>query len=157
MTTTTPRIEIDRVRKHTSAKNLESIEQQIEDSIRFYATQPVAAITRRIDELEWEWSIERWLETNASSLAFSGIVLGLTVSRKWFALPLLVTGFLFQHAIHGWCPPVPILRRMGIRTRSEIDREKFALKVIRGDFKDIDSTALEQPSQTKRILAAVNA
>jgi hypothetical protein len=30
-------------------------------------------------------------------------------------LPALVTAFLFQHAVQGWCPPVPILRRLGFR------------------------------------------
>jgi len=34
-----------------------------------------------------------------------------------------------QHGLQGWCPPLPLLRRLGIRTRGEIDREKYALKV----------------------------
>ena len=55
-------------------------------------------------------------------------------------LPALVTGFLFQHAVQGWCPPVPLFRRMGVRTRPEIDREKFALKALRGDFKDVSDS-----------------
>ena len=29
---------------------------------------------------------------------------------------------------------VPLFRRLGIRTRQEIDAEKYALKAIRGDF-----------------------
>jgi hypothetical protein len=33
---------------------------------------------------------------------------------------------------------MPVLRRLGVRTRSEIDREKFALKALRGDFKNVD-------------------
>ena len=149
-----PSIEVDRVRKHTAVDTLRSIDQQIEDNIQFYSTQPLAVITRRIDELEREWSIERWLQTNASVVAFTGTVLGLTVSRKWFALPLLVTGFLFQHAVQGWCPPLPVLRQWGVRTRNEIDREKYALKMLRGDFKNINS---ERPVTPKRILDAVTA
>jgi hypothetical protein len=39
-----------------------------------------------------------------------------------------------QHALTGWCPPVPLFRRLGARTRQEIDRELYALKVVRGDF-----------------------
>lgn len=31
-------------------------------------------------------------------------------------------------------PPVPVLRRCGVRTRREIDEEKYALKALRGDF-----------------------
>ena len=78
--------------------------------------------------------MERWLEMNASALAFTGTVLGLLVNKKFFAIPCLVLPFLFQHAVQGWCPPIPILRRQGVRTRREIDREKYALKALRGDF-----------------------
>jgi len=35
--------------------------------------------------------------------------------------------FLLQHGMQGWCPPLPILRRLGVRTRGEIDREKYEL------------------------------
>jgi hypothetical protein len=70
--------------------------------------------------LDDEWDIERWLEANASALAFTGTVLGLLVNKKFFAIPCIVLPFLFQHAVQGWCPPVPILRRKGVRenTRS---------------------------------------
>jgi hypothetical protein len=47
---------------------------------------------------------------------------------------------------------------LGIRTRSELDREKFALKALRGDFKSIDLP--ERRSETKgpsKALEAVNA
>lgn len=149
--------ETDRVRRNTAAEQLQKIEQQIEDNIRFYSGLPKAAISQRICQLEREWSTERWLETNASALAFSGVVLGLTLNRKWFALPLLVTGFLFQHAIQGWCPPASVLRKMGIRARAEIEREKYALKLLRGDFEDAVSTMAEQGEHTEKVLAAVSA
>ena len=154
MRTPNPNEEVDRVRRHTSVDMLEEIDQQIENNIRYYSNQPAAAISRRIAELEREWSMERWLETNASVVAFTGTMLGLTVNKKWFVVPLLVTGFLFQHAIQGWCPPIPVLRRRGVRTRSEIDREKYGLKLLRGDFKDFDTEKSRQPG---KILEAVTA
>jgi hypothetical protein len=83
--------------------------------------------------------MERLLETNASALAFTGLVLGLTHSKKWLIVPGIVLPFLFQHAVQGWCPPVPVFRRLGVRTREEIDRKKYALKVLRGDFEQIGS------------------
>jgi len=46
---------------------------------------------------------------------------------------------------------------MGIRTRSEIDREKFALKALRGDFKDLGAPAVEHSAQLQKILAATRA
>ena len=157
MTMTNPRKEADQVQGSTSADQLKKIEQKIEANIRFYSMLPKIAISKRISELEREWSMERWLETNASGLAFSGIIMGLTVNRKWFALPFLVTGFLFLHAMHGWCPPVAILRKMGVRTRAEIDREKYALKVLRGDFESAASAATVHAENMEKVLAAVNA
>jgi hypothetical protein len=137
---------------------LKRIDDQIEQSIRFHSTQPNEVITRRIDELENEWSMERRLGTNASILALSGALLGLAINRKWLLLSALASGFLFQHAVMGWCPPVPILRRLGVRTRGEIDREKFALKALRGDFKNIDpSIRAAQETAAQRIFHSVNA
>jgi hypothetical protein len=149
--------EADRVRRHTPERALRKIDEQIENSVRFYATQPPAAISRRIWQLDREWSMERWLETNASALAFTGTLLGLTVNRRWLALPLIVTGFLFQHAVQGWCPPLPVLRQIGVRTRSEIDREKFALKALRGDFENIRGELTSHIANIRKLMAAVEA
>ena len=78
-------------------------------------------------ELDREWDVERVLEVNASTLALTGLALGLAVNKKWLLLSGAVMGFLLQHGIQGWCPPLPVLRHLGIRTRGEIDREKYAL------------------------------
>lgn len=99
-------------------------------------------IHSRLRRLDAEWDIERTLELNAALFALAGTLLGSFVNRRWFILPVVVTTFLAQHAIQGWCPPLPIFRKMGIRTRREIDREKYALKALRGDFKQTD-TALQ--------------
>jgi hypothetical protein len=95
------------------------------------------AITRRLTELNEEWDIERTLEAHAAGAVLLGVGLGATVDRRWFAFPAVVGAFLLQHALHGWCPPLPIFRRMGFRTTSEIDYERYALKAIRGDFSDL--------------------
>jgi hypothetical protein len=34
------------------------------------------------------------------------------------------SGFLLQHALQGWCPPVPLLRQLGFRTSYEIEEER---------------------------------
>ena len=129
--------ETDPVRANTTPDALKAIDTSIEEKILYFSTQPKDVISKRIHQLEREWDIERWIETNASSLALTGLVLGLTKSRKYLVLTGTVLSFLLMHAIQGWCPPVPLLRKMGVRTRSEIDREKFALKVLRGDFQDV--------------------
>lgn len=134
----------DRVRANTSEEINRRIDREIDVRVKEYAKRTREDITRRINELDREWDIERVLETNASALAFTGLFLGVTKNIKWLMLPAVVLPFLFQHAVQGWCPPVPILRRLGVRTRKEIDREKYALKVLRGDFDKTESLPREE-------------
>jgi len=121
----------------------EAVNQRIADDTRqrisHFSTRSPHQITQRIEELDREWDVERALEFNASALAFTGVILAATHNRKWLILPGLVTGFLFQHATQGWCPPLPILRRLGFRTSAEINEERYALKALRGDFERIIS------------------
>ncbi len=135
----------DRVRAHTKPEINQGIDRALEQRIRFFATQTKETISERIAELDREWDIERTLEVNASSIILGSVVLGAAVSRKWLLLPVVVSGFLLQHAVQGWCPPLPIFRRRGVRTRSEIEQERCALKVLRGDFDSV----LNQKGQTK--------
>ena len=120
----------DRVRRSTSAQRNREIDRQTDRNIQHYSGASAAEIRRRIADLDREWDIERVLEVNASTLALTGLVLGLAVNRKWFALPAVVLPFLLQHGLQGWCPPLPLLRRLGVRTRGEIDREKYALQDV---------------------------
>ncbi len=125
-----------RVPEHTAEYINERIRRETEANISYLAARGPEAIDRRLRELDYEWDIERTLEANASTLSLVGLALGAAVDRRWFALPAVVASFLLQHALQGWCPPVPVLRRMGFRTRTEIDYERYALKAIRGDFKE---------------------
>jgi hypothetical protein len=139
-------IQADRVRANTDAGVLAEIDRCIEDRIQLYAQAPTEVLSRRIRELEQEWDVERVLETNASILALIGVILGLTSSRKWLVLSAGVLSFLLQHAIQGWCPPIPLLRRIGVRTQPEIDAEKAALQAMRGDFDGVRSLHNESPT-----------
>ncbi|WP_153559118.1 DUF2892 domain-containing protein [Roseimaritima sediminicola] len=125
---------VDRVPDHTAEAVNESIRRQTDENIARFGSAGPAAIERRLRELDGEWDIERTLEANAAALSLVGLGLGALVDRRFYALPGLVAGFLLQHALQGWCPPVPIFRRMGIRTQPEIEQERYALKAIRGDF-----------------------
>jgi hypothetical protein len=85
---------------------------------------------RRLDELDREWDIERAIEANAASIALVGVALGALVNAWFLLLPAAVCAFLLQHALQGWCPPVPVLRRLGFRTAREIFEERLALKAL---------------------------
>lgn len=131
---------LDRVRDHTAPQVNAEIDNRIAENIRVFASQSEERITARIRELELEWDIERILETNASTLALVGTALGAFLNPWFLLIPGIVTPFLLQHATQGWCPPLPIFRRMGKRTRNEIDAEKFAMKALRGDFNGLTSS-----------------
>ncbi len=73
--------------------------------------------------------MERLFETNASTPVLVGLGPAATHSKKWLALPGVVFSFFLQHAVHGWCPPVSVFRRMGFPTREEIDDENMHLRL----------------------------
>ena len=125
---------VSRVPSHSAATANEYIRQRTEASIACYQNASRAAIDKRLLELDAEWDIERTLETNAATAVLVGLTLGAAVDRRWFALPAVVATFLLQHALQGWCPPLPVFRRMGKRTSCEIAYERYALKTLRGDF-----------------------
>jgi hypothetical protein len=129
----------DRVRENTPEEVNEKMDQKIVDRMNKYRNLTFNEINRRLEKLGKEWDIERTLEVNASALALTGIILGTFRKKGWFILPFIVTGFLLQHGIQGWCPPVPLFRKLGIRTRQEITEEIYALKALRGDFDNISS------------------
>ena len=107
------------------------------------------AIDRRLRQLDEEWDIERCLEANAAAAMLVGACLTAVGGRKFLVLPIAVGGFLLQHAVQGWCPPLPIFRRFGVRTQREIDEERAALKALRGDFEMANdaSSAFEAASR----------
>lgn len=126
----------DRGRGQSSDEVNRLIDRETEGRVLRAAAEGASGINRRLAELDREWDIDRVLQTNASTLSLIGITLAAAHSKKWAILPGVVLPFLFQHAVQGYCPPLPILRRIGIRTRQEIERERYALKYLRGDFDD---------------------
>lgn len=127
---------VERVPLHTSDEANARIQQTTAENLARYESASGEEIEQRLHELDREWDIERTLEANASSVALLGLGLGAFVNRRFFALPAVVAGFLLQHAIQGWCPPLAVFRRLGVRTQREIDEERFALKALRGDFRE---------------------
>lgn len=145
----------DRVPEHTSAEINQQIEDQTRERIDHYASNP-AQIDQRLRELDQEWDVERTLEANSAIISLFGLAMGFTVNRRWFLLPLAIQSFFLQHALQGWCPPLPILRRYGFRTSEEIERERTALKAVRGDFQAISDEQHSSEPRTEAVWQAVS-
>ena len=123
----------NRVPKHTPAYLNERILSHTKQNLARFGSSP-DAIEKRLAALDTEWDIERLLEANASSLVLLGLILGVFVSPWFYLISFLVAAFLLQHAIQGWCPPIRLFRRLGLRTHAEIATEHYALRFLRGDF-----------------------
>ena len=129
---------IDRVQRFTDdATNRRRIEAATGARIRRLARNPLG-IERRLRELDREWDIERVLETQAALAVLVGLIQSWRRGRHWLTLPGLVSTCLVQHTTRGCSPPLGVLRWLGVRTAREIEVERVALKILRGDF---DETA----------------
>ena len=117
----------DRVRKNTADHVNRKIDQQTEENIWRHELRGYQSKKRRLNELDHEWDIERALEATSAMNVLIGLTLGATVNKKWLLLSALSAAFLVQHALQGWCPPLPLLRRLGLRTPNEINQERNAL------------------------------
>ncbi len=91
-------------------------------------------ISERIKKLNMEWDTERVLETDAAVMIILSSYLGRKTSGKWNYVTLIIGCCVLLHALQGWCPSLPIIRKWGVRTEDEINLEKMALKIMRGDF-----------------------
>jgi len=123
----------------------ERIRRRTEKSLAHFQSHP-EGIPRRLGELDREWDVERVLETGSAALTLAGVTLGLTRNRKWFAFALAAQGIFLHHALKGGGPPLPILRRLGVRTQYEIEQERYALKALRGDYRNVEAGKVENRS-----------
>ena len=139
----------DRVRDRTSPRVNHQIDRRTADTLERLAASDPAAITSRLAELDREWDVDR------AVMAIFGVVGGanwLLSMRRWLTgrrpgrstvLLGVQLGFLFHHARAGWCPPVSVLRRLGVRTSMEIEEERRVL---------LDHLARDQAVETESVL-----
>lgn len=147
-----------RVELNTPSELNELIRTQADARIARLEQGRSVEIRARLAELDREWDIERVLQANASTLVVLGTLLGARVDRRFLLLPAAVLTFFAQHALQGWCPPLPVLRRHGVRAAREIERERYALKALRGDFDSVPAhEAADVQQRVRAAIAAVDA
>jgi hypothetical protein len=107
------------------------IDRVIEGNLSRAAKEPRFA-TERLAELEREWDIDRAVMLGFAGMGSAALVLGLRRNWRWrFPLTAQIA-FLLLHSIVGWCPPAVVLRRLGFRTRQEIESERAPLLQMSG-------------------------
>jgi hypothetical protein len=128
----------------------QKIHRETQQRIAALAGHP-AEIRERLRELDREWDIERCLELGSATLTLTGVILGGTVNKRWLWLSAVVQTFFLQHAIQGWCPPLPLFRSLGVRTQREIEAERHALKALLGDYAESEEAPTEEAASSNGV------
>jgi hypothetical protein len=123
----------DRVRRHTPEHVNLKLDRARASSVAFHAQASREAIVARLAELEREWDLDRAVVTNFAVLAPISLELGLRRGAGWMALFRAQQFFLLLHMLVGWCPPSAVFRRLGFRTKAEIQAEREALLALLRD------------------------
>ncbi|HEX6135970.1 MAG TPA: hypothetical protein VFZ24_18500 [Longimicrobiales bacterium] len=142
----------DRIRQATDLRVQSRIDADIIERVACYVGAPRQLLTDRLAALEQEWNIERVLTLQSSATAIAGVLLAARGSRRWTLLTLVTSGFLMQHALRGWCPPLALHRRLGFRTQREIDLEIHMLKLLRGDYEGLPANVAPTSFREWRVL-----
>jgi hypothetical protein len=128
----------DEVRSHAPDGVNKRIDERVERCVRHMAERERAEISCYLEKLEREWDLNRAVTVVGSALALAGLWLGRRDGGRWRILGGLAAGLMLQHGLLGFGPLAELVRAVGgVRTRKEIDLEKFALKALRGDFERI--------------------
>ncbi|MDY7225559.1 hypothetical protein [Hyalangium rubrum] len=128
----------DAMRSHVPAEVNKRIDERVERCVRHMAQQDRAEISRYLVKLEREWDINRAVTVVGSLVAVGGLALARRDGKGWRVLGGVAAGLLLQHGLLGFGPLSRLVRVLGgVRSRREIDLEKFALKALRGDFERI--------------------
>lgn len=122
----------DRIREHTR----ESVNKRIDRQTLGAVADSIGSsdeIVTRLGEIDREWNVDRALMLNFA--AIGGFTAAMTMRNLkrtgrfggWGVFFWVQVGFLAYHAIRGWCPPLPVFRRLGFRSANEIGAEREVL------------------------------
>src|SRR5688572_32592560 len=112
---------------YSSVEEAERVNRlRIDQNVAFFQANP-AGIEARNNELSEEWDVDRVLHVAAAAGSLAGLWFGLTGSRLWLVVPLALSAGALHHSLTEASPAVDIVRRLGFRTREEIEAEMMAL------------------------------
>jgi hypothetical protein len=111
--------------------------ETLEQRLACIADAGPQAIEDRLTELEHEWTAGRATKAVIGVMLVVGFALAAFVNPWWLILPAVAGLFLLQYLFDRTSWLGRLFHAMGIRHGSEVDQEKMALKVLRGDFRDL--------------------
>jgi hypothetical protein len=120
---------------HDPASEVERDDREyVEAEVARTVSGPAWKVDQRLAELDREWPLERVVNTVLALGVLAGVTLAATVGVAWLWLVGVAAALILLHALTGWSPGMSLGHAMGLRCRWEIERERYTLKVLRGDF-----------------------
>jgi len=95
------------------------------------------AIADRLAELEREWTAGRVTKAVIGVMIVVGLALTALLGPWWLILTAVAGFFLLQYLFDRTSWLGILFHQMGFRHGGEVDQEKMALKVLRGDFQHL--------------------
>jgi hypothetical protein len=110
---------------------------QLEARLACLADAGPQAIADRLHQLDREWSAGRMTKVTLGVLVVAGLALTALANPWWLILPAVGGFFLLQYLFSRTSWLGATFQEMGFRSGADIDQEKFALRALRGDFKNL--------------------
>jgi hypothetical protein len=117
----------------TGCSKLETLEQRL----ACLADAGPQAIEDRLEELDREWTAGRMTKAVIGVMLVAGFALTALLNPWWLILPAVGGLFLLQYFFSRTSWLGKMFQEMGYRSGFEVDQEKTALKVLRGDFRHL--------------------
>lgn len=114
-----------------------SSQSKLEARLACLADAGPQALSDRLDQLDREWSAGRMTKATLGVLIVAGLALTALANPWWLILPAVGGLFLLQYLFSRTSWLGATFQEMGFRSGAEIDQEKFALRTLRGDFKNL--------------------
>lgn len=134
----------ERVPKFTHQRVNDYISERTRENVAQYAAASPQRLDERVRQLDHEWDVDRVTAMVVGVGLAAGAILTVAFGIGWVLVPTALTASLLTHAVFGWSPLLPVVRRLGFRTECEIAHERFALKALRGDFQRLAGVVTPQ-------------
>jgi len=97
------------------------------------------AVNQRLTELEREWTAGRMVKATTGLMLVVGIACGGFLHPYWLLLTALAGAVLMQYLFFRRSSLGQLFHWSGFRSGADIEDERLALRVLRGDFRDLPS------------------
>lgn len=132
----------DAVREESPAWVNANIDRETLATLERFRDASPEQIQERIDELAWEYDVSCAVSLAGAVVSLAALPLAKR-NLKFLAIPAVVQGLIAIHnlPVPFASPLTPLFRVFGFRSRTEIERERHALKMMRGDYRRAEGDA----------------